>query len=137
MNKQPLYESLIDHEGIRNLPYLDTLGHLTIGVGHKLDSIPLTPRVIQAILEDDVAYKEAELHRVIPYWHEFLSETRQCVILEMAFQLGAKGVKNFKKMWAAIKAEDFDTAANEMLDSQWHQQTPNRAEKLAERMRQG
>lgn len=137
MNRQSLINSLIEHEGIRNLPYEDSLGFLTIAIGHKIDSIPLSPAAMQMILEDDIAYTEAQLHKVIPYWHEFLTAERQNVILEMAFQLGAKGVKNFKLMWIAIKAEDFDTAAIEMIDSQWSKQTPKRAEALAERMREG
>ena len=137
MNRQKLIDSLIEHEGIRNLPYSDSEGFLTIGVGHKLDAIPLSPAVIQMILEDDIAHVERELHHVIPYWHEGLNHERQNIIVEMAFQMGATGVKNFKKMWEAIKEEDFTKAAKEMLDSRWHKQTPNRAKSLAERMERG
>lgn len=137
MNKYALIESLEEHEGKRRLPYDDSLGFATIGIGHKLDSIPLSDKAIYQILQDDIEHTEQELHRVIPYWHEGLNEERQNVIVEMAFQLGATGVKGFKRMWEAIKAENFQLAAKEMTNSRWFKQTPNRAEALAERMRKG
>lgn len=137
MNKYALMESLKKHEGVRKLPYYDSEGFLTIAVGHKLDSIPLSEKAIDIILLDDIEHTISQLHAVIPYWHEGLNEERQNVIVEMAFQLGATGVKGFKRMWEAIKAENFQLAAKEMTNSRWFKQTPNRAEALAERMRKG
>jgi len=137
MSRQALIDSLIQHEGVSVLPYEDTEGHWTIGIGHKLEGIPLSPAAIQMILVDDIAWTEKNLHAVIPYWHEGLTDTRQNVILEMSFNLGATGVKKFKKMWAAIKDENFTAAAFEMMDSKWSNQVGQRAETLARQMREG
>ena len=43
----------------------------------------------------------------------------------------------FKKTIAAIKAEDWENAAREMLDSQWAKQVGKRARELATMMKQG
>ena len=53
----------------------------------------------------------------------------------MVFQMGQRGVNGFHNMWNALENNDYDTAANEMLDSTWAEQTPERAIELSERMR--
>jgi len=57
------------------------------------------------------------------------------VICEMCFQLGKPRVMKFKKMWNALIMEDYDVAADEMIDSNWHKQTTSRCESLAELVR--
>jgi lysozyme len=49
----------------------------------------------------------------------------------MIFNIGYTRVLGFKKMLAAIKRDDYQTAAKEMLDSNWARQVGNRATKLA------
>jgi lysozyme len=66
-----------------------------------------------------------------------LSPARQDVIINMAFNLGFKRLFKFVDMWSAIDKEDYDTAANEMLDSKWAKQVKGRAIRLAEIMRKG
>ena len=53
----------------------------------------------------------------------------------MVFQLGMTGVSKFKNTLKAVKEEDWDTAADEMLDSVWAKQTPERANELSSTMR--
>jgi hypothetical protein len=38
-------------------------------------------------------------------------------------------------MWKALDREDYGEASFQMMDSLWAKQTPNRAKKLAEKMR--
>ena len=57
------------------------------------------------------------------------------VLIEMAYQLGINGLMKFKRMWKAleninIRGANLD-AHKEALDSNWHKQTPSRAEKVA------
>ena len=40
-NIQNLIDLLMKHEGVRNKPYEDTVGVLTIGVGRNLDDVGL------------------------------------------------------------------------------------------------
>ena len=54
------------------------------------------------------------------------------VIVEMVFQLGTQGVRNFSKMWKNMRVKKWKDAAIEMKDSRWHKQTTKRCEHLAE-----
>lgn len=128
-----LVEQLKLHEGKRNLPYEDTEGHLTIGYGHNLD-VPLSDKAIEQILLDDIATAESELDRIFPDWRD-LSESRQNVLVDMMFNLGAPRYLSFVKFWAAMREEDYQTAAEEMVDSKWAIQVGTRAEVLADMMR--
>ena len=53
----------------------------------------------------------------------------------MAFQLGAHGLQKFEKTLQHVKARNWSGAADEMLDSLWAKQTPNRANRMAKRIR--
>jgi lysozyme len=66
-----------------------------------------------------------------------LSPQRQGVIVEMIFQLGMSGVRGFRRMWDALRNNDYNEAGAEMIDSAWAQQTPTRAQTLAEIMKTG
>jgi hypothetical protein len=55
----------------------------------------------------------------------------------MAFQMGARGLLEFKKMLQAAQEGDYGTAALHMVDSKWATQTSTRAHRLAEQMESG
>ena len=55
----------------------------------------------------------------------------QDVVYEMCYQLGINGFSKFKKTIAYLRDEDYKMAAIEMLDSRWAKQTPNRAKRLS------
>ena len=71
-----------------------------------------------------------QLIKGLPIHHQ-----AKCVIIEMVFQLGIGGVSKFKKMWKALKQNDYQIASEEMLDSKWAKQTPKRAEELSSVMK--
>ena len=55
-------------------------------------------------------------------------------------QLGAEaalgaGKQFFKKMKAAVEEGNWEEAANQMHDSKWREQVPNRAKRLINRMK--
>ena len=126
-------EQLELHEGKRNLPYEDDRGNLTIGIGHNMDK-PLSEAAIQQIFQDDLREAERELDRVLPNWTD-LDTPRQNVVIDMMFNLGAPRFLTFKKFIKALSVHDYDTAADEMLDSRWFEQVGQRATRLAEMMR--
>jgi len=66
-----------------------------------------------------------------------LTQTRKDVLTEMAFNLGIPRLNGFKKMWKAIENGDYETAADEQLDSKWARQVGVRAMRLSKRMREG
>lgn len=125
---------LATDEGYRRWPYPDSQGHLTIGIGHKL-SVPISDAAVEQIFRDDLADKVDGLRRRWPHVDR-LSEARQGVCFNMAFNLGVEGFLRFKRMIAALEAEDYERAVVEMLDSEWATQVGARASRLAEQMRQ-
>jgi lysozyme len=132
--------SLAIHEGIVYNVYVDKLGFKTVGVGHKIiETDPewgLTAgspveeaRVIQ-LFEEDCAKAIDNARDVVPNFTA-LPNGVQAILVEMSFQMGKSGLRGFKKMIAALELRDYETAAAEMLDSRWYQQTPGRCEKLS------
>ena len=130
-----LVADLIRHEGYRRHLYEDTEGNMTIGVGYNIEEKGLPDYIIRLLLDDSLKEAWEELARIYPYRH--LSRTRQDVLLNMIFNMGAPRLLTFKKMWAAIKDNDFETAADEMLRSKWADQVGQRAIELSGRMRAG
>jgi len=124
-------ESLKEEDGFKGMPYEDKLGIPTIGYGTKL---PITEEEAEILLKHRLDEKILEISEKEPFYLD-LPEIAQEVIANMAYQLGVGGVLNFKKMWAALKNRDYQKAADEMLDSKWATQTPNRAKRLAKIMR--
>lgn len=130
---------LIKDEGLSLIPYLDSNGNWTIGVGHKLKSEcgPITLEYAGKLLAEDIKIAREAAMRIVPSFNE-LCEERQFVLISMAFQLGPTGLKGFKKMLLAIENKAYVVASQEMLDSKWHRQdTPKRAERLAKIMKTG
>lgn len=123
------------HEGFRRLPYEDHLGNLTIGVGHLL-SRPLSTRAVETILEDDINEARGELDKLYPQWIH-LTESRQNVLIDMMFNLGRPRYTTFTKFWDALKRNDWNAAADEMLNSKWAGQVGERATRLSKMMRDG
>lgn len=126
-------------EGVRATAYRDHLGFLTIGVGRLIDDRRgggLRDDEIDYLLRNDIADRRAALERSLP-WFGRLDPVRQGVLLNMAFQLGVRGLLAFQHTLAMVEVGYYAEAAELMLDSKWARQTPKRAHRLAEQMRTG
>ena len=64
-------------------------------------------------------------------WAQGLDEVRHAALVNMTFNLGIGRLCGFTKFIAALRASDWKTARNEMLDSQWAKQVGARAQRLA------
>ena len=64
-----------------------------------------------------------------------MPEKAQDVIVEMCYQMGINGFSKFKKTIDHLMRKDYKAASVEMLDSRWAKQTPNRAKKLSNQMK--
>lgn len=133
---ETLEERITRHEGVRLKAYRDTLGKLTIGIGRNLDDCGISHDEAIVLLNNDIAKVTDQVQRAFP-WTDLIDDTRRDALIEIAFQLGIHGLMGFPKMLAAIQAKDYDTAAQEMLNSTWHKQTPDRCEELARIMLTG
>ena len=59
----------------------------------------------------------------------------QEVCLEMAFQIGLPKLQKFVKFKQALADENWSEAIEQMKDSRWYNQTPNRARSLMDKMK--
>ena len=144
MNIEQLRKELEVDEGVKYEIYNDHLGYPTFGIGHLVRDTdpeagaavgtPVTEdRVIEAFNED----VETVLSDCAILYDDFddLPEEAQLIIANMMFNLGRPRLSKFKGMKAGVDARDWKKAADEMIDSAWYRQVPNRAERLVNRMR--
>lgn len=145
------------NEGRRNACYRDTKDIPTIGVGfnlHRADArakvealgcdypavvaglIELEEGQIDALLEADLCTAIADARSLFPNF-DALCTARQIVLVDMAFNLGRSRLAGFRKMIAAVIAEDWDRAAAEMIDSRWYREVKTRGIRNVAVMRSG
>jgi len=129
MNFTKVKQSLKKHESVEAVPYQDSLGNWTVGVGHLM-SRPLSAAAIEQILEDDVHVAIQDLDRDFTDWRQH-PEPVQDVLVELMFAMGAPVFSEFKRMRAALDAVDYGSAAAELLDSTWAREVGARAQTLA------
>jgi lysozyme len=130
-----LRAQLRSDEGYRKFPYVDSVGKITIGVGHNLSAKGVTDAQVSQWLDDDIADAIAAARELLPEDFDQLSDVRKAVICNMAFQLGGAGLAEFQNTLRNIRDGRWDDAATAMLQSKWAQQVPARARRLANQMR--
>lgn len=144
MNKDKLREELADDEGCKLEIYLDHLGLPTFGIGHlvKQDDpehgqpvgTPVSEERVRQVFALDIAVTLEDCKRLYDDFDD-LPEEAQLVIANMCFNLGYPRLSKFKGMKAGCDARDWHRMADEMVDSRWHDQVPNRAKRLVKRIR--
>ena len=140
-----IYELLRFEEGFRANPYLCSEGYVTVGVGTKLHTdkgldptkfcVSVSETQADEWLKKELSTQSFSLSKQPSY--STLSDDRKAVLQSMAYQLGITGLFNFKKMWAALEEGNYGDASDEMLDSRWAAQTPERAVRHARVIRWG
>lgn len=134
--RRRLIDSIREHEGYSDVAYQDHLGTWTIGFGTNLQTLEVEEELAEAWMAGDLAEVADALEDIRGFSE--LDTDRQDVLIEMGYQLGIAGLLRFRRCWNALRSEDYDRAADEMLDSRWaREQTPDRAQALAARMRAG
>jgi len=144
--------------GFRAQTYLDSLGHKTVGIGFNLDrpgakerlqsvgadfeavrngSVKLTQAQADQLFARDLKEAEEAVRSSVGDRFSALSGARKQALIDMAFNLGPKGFKNFAKMIRAVKNGNYNLAASEMRKSKWAKQVGTRADKVIQRMIEG
>ena len=95
----------------------------------------ITEESCYELFQTDVQIAIDGCEAIYDNWNN-LSQEMQHVLVNMCFQLGQGGLSNFKNFKAAIETENWKSAAAEMLDSRWAKQTPERAQRLHDRVLQ-
>ena len=90
---------------------------------------------VQSAFNLDITVTIEDCHRLYKNFDDLPDEV-QLIIANMMFNLGYPRLSKFKGMKAGVDAKDWSVAADEMVDSRWYTQVPNRARRLVDRMRQ-
>ena len=124
-----LIEDIKLEEGFSGTVYRCTEGFDTVGYGSRM---PITKEEAELLLEYRLKAMKAQL---TGYLYDIdIKDEAWDILFNMAYQLGVKGVLNFKNMIKALKDNDYKEASKQGLDSLWAKQTPQRANRLMKRM---
>jgi lysozyme len=144
MNIDNLREQLKIDEGVKYEIYLDHLDLPTFGIGHLvLESdqeyeepigSPVSEERVNECFERDVEIVLSDCETLYPDYYDLPEEVQQ-IIANMMFNMGRPRLSKFKGMKRGVDAQDWNAAADEMVDSAWYRQVTNRADRLVERMR--
>ena len=131
-------------EGVKYEIYKDHLGYPTFGIGHLVtDSdpefgydvgTPVSEQRVEEAFDIDVQVVLRECDKLYPDFDNLPEEVQQ-IIANMMFNLGRPRLSKFKGMKKGVDEKNWNTAADEMVDSRWYRQVGKRAERLVERMR--
>ena len=131
------------HEGFRHTSYLDTAGIPTIGYGfnqHQIHCVSkleyITREDAERLLRRLVMELSQQLKTRVKTYSK-LSFRRKAVLIDMAYNLGVRGLMRFVKMMKALERRDYSRAAHEMLDSRWAVVVKTRATTLSRIMKTG
>ena len=144
MNIEQLRKELELDEGCKHETYMCTQNKVTGGIGHMItewDNEKYTEVGVEIPEEQVKAWFNKDIETVLNDCEllyedfDYLPEDAQLVIANMMFNLGYPRLKKFVGMKAGVDARDWNKAADEMIDSKWYEQVPNRAGRLVKRMR--
>lgn len=129
---EQLKKMLVRHEGLRLMPYRDSVGKLTVGVGRNLEDVGISESEAMMLLSNDIGLARSEAQKLL--WFSKLDTVRQDVIISMIFNLGLPKFLLFKATIQAIEMANWPEVSAHMLDSKWAAQVGKRAEELAQMM---
>ena len=144
MDIEILKKELIQDEGVKYEVYLDHLGYKTFGIGHlcKATDPENDFEVGQEVSKERVdECFLADIEQVIEdctiLYDEFytLPDEAQLIIANMMFNLGRPRLSKFIHMRENVIKGNWKSAEEEMRNSRWFDQVPNRAERLISRMK--
>ena len=145
MNVEQLREQLKIDEGCVYKIYNDHLGFPTFGIGHLVresdpeHGSPLGTEIsedrVNEAFDADIEIVLSDCNILYPDFGDLPEEAQQ-IIANMMFNLGRPRLSKFVGMKRGVDAKDWNSAADEMVDSRWYRQVGARAERLVNRMRE-
>ena len=123
-------------EGERLKPYKDQFGNISIGRGRNLTGVGISKAEMEAMYSDDASVAEATAMIVFPdFWN--YSDARKAALANLCFQLGQEKMETFTVFIALVNAQDWTGAANDLLNTQYAKEVPERAARRAAQLRSG
>jgi GH24 family phage-related lysozyme (muramidase) len=144
MDIQKLRQEIEADEGNVNEIYLDHLGLPTFGIGHLVRDTdpehgqpvgtPVSEERVNSCFDNDIQGTITDCKNLFDNFDD-LPEEAQLILCNMMYNLGYTRLSKFSKLRGSISIMDFTESANQMYDSKWRTQVPNRAERLINRMK--
>lgn len=118
-HSQRLAESLVkQYSPFRSIPARDAAGVMMLGFDRRIERDGITRVEGDFMLANDVRKTMACLRGL--FWGlPNLGEARQAVMLNVAFVLSVEKVRTMASLWGALKREDYNEAADQILLSEW------------------
>ena len=154
LRAQSYFDMLSLNEGNKPKVYKDSTGNRTIGIGFNLEDKGNRKFLEEEGIDIDELFDGRELtdkETKILYNHSLRQafedaqkfdpnlsqrpEAARMAIVDMAFNLGFTRLNKFKKMKAGLMNNDYQTAADEMVDSKWYKQVKSRGPRMVNVMR--
>jgi lysozyme len=136
-------ELIREHEGRHVVPYLDSLGIITWGIGRNVQDVPfsgdelaLISPLVDLMFENDLRRARHDLVDNFP-WFLGLDEVRQAACIDLRFNLGPTRFRGFVKFLAAMHRGDYERAADELVDSRWYTQVGRRGPRIVFMVKNG
>ncbi len=135
-----LKQQLVRDEGVVEYAYQDSLGYWTIGVGRLIDRRKggkLSRVEIEMLLENDITSHTADLYQAFP-WVIELDDVRKATLVNMTFQLGIRGLSEFRRALGYMERGEYTAASLAFADSKVaKEQTPERWRRHCEQIKTG
>jgi len=128
-----LRAELTEDEGVWRFPYLDSTGHVGIGIGRNLTGAGVSPAEISKLWHDDVAVAITALDANTPWWRN-LAPGRQRVMINLCFNLGWTGLSEFVVFLVAMRAGAWADACAALKDSAWWGEVGDRGPRMTARI---
>lgn len=128
---------IIRHEGMKDMPYKDSLGLWTIGVGHLIgDGKTLPPEYnrkftnaeIMKMFDDDFDHHAKAAEKIPGYGKA--NQGGQGALIDLTFNMGPSWYKKWPNFCKKLAEGDFKGAADELASSKWAQQVKSRAQTI-------
>ena len=137
MDRNLLKKEIENHEGRVEGIYVDSVGLKTAGIGHLLregdENLDWSdPEVVDRHFNEDLDTAIGDAMIFSPVEFDGLPEPVQHALVNLSFNLGYNRLRKFRNFRAAIARGDYQTAADELVDSKWYTQVGRRGPELAD-----
>lgn len=138
------------HEGRKLKPYKCPAGAKTIGVGWNIDANPLpgaigrclketgkiTNAMADQLLSLSIKVASSDCEDLFPDFDNF-TDNRRMALIDFLFQLGKSRASKFVNSIHMINTAQWKEAAENMRQSAWFNQVPNRAKEVTKLIEEG
>ena len=126
MTPDKIKAMLVRHEGLVCHLYQCKADKTSIGVGRNLTDVGISEDEAMYLLANDIKRTTEDLDKNYGAWITFPAEARM-VCIDLVFNLGITGFMKFKKTRQLMELGMWLEASEELLDSRYATQLPNRS----------